>query len=183
MHGDVNHPAEAILCKDDYESYHQKNGPFLIVLSGDLVAKTFVFLGFSFSDPNLDYVLSRLKLEHANNQNKHYCLLRREQAIGDEDSDDLAYRIVKQELFIKDLQNRYNIRTILIDKYEEITEIFKKIEERFKHQSVFVSGSATTYGSNWSEDEALNFLQLLGQELIKKEYKIVSGLAWGLVAH
>ena len=64
MHGDVDHPDKAILTKDDYESYHVKMSPFITALSGDLVSKTFLFLGFSFSDPNLDYVLSRIRVTY-----------------------------------------------------------------------------------------------------------------------
>lgn len=48
MHGDIDHPDEAVLTKDDYEAYHVKMLPFINALSGDLVSKTFLFLGFSF---------------------------------------------------------------------------------------------------------------------------------------
>jgi hypothetical protein len=63
MHGDIDHPDEAILTKDDYESYHVKMDQFITALSGDLVSKTFIFIGFSFSDPNLDYILSRVRVQ------------------------------------------------------------------------------------------------------------------------
>jgi SIR2-like domain len=53
MHGDIDHPDEAVLTKDDYESYHVKMDQFITTLSGDLVSKTFIFIGFSFTDPNL----------------------------------------------------------------------------------------------------------------------------------
>ena len=62
MHGDIENPDEAVLTKDDYESYHVKMQPFINALSGDLVSKTFLFLGFSFTDPNLDYILSRVRI-------------------------------------------------------------------------------------------------------------------------
>ena len=62
MHGDADHPDEAVLTKDDYERYHVKMQPFLNALSGDLISKTFLFLGFSFTDPNLDYILSRVRI-------------------------------------------------------------------------------------------------------------------------
>lgn len=62
MHGDVNHPSEAVLTKDDYEKYHIKFAPYITALSGDLVSKTFLFLGFSFTDPNIDYILSRIRV-------------------------------------------------------------------------------------------------------------------------
>ena len=53
MHGDIDHPDDAILTKDDYESYHIKMDQYISALSGDLVSKTFIFIGFSFTDPAL----------------------------------------------------------------------------------------------------------------------------------
>jgi len=62
MHGDIDHPDDAVLTKDDYERYSSTREPFATALRGDLVSKTFLFLGFSFTDPNLDYILSRVRL-------------------------------------------------------------------------------------------------------------------------
>jgi len=57
MHGDVSQPDEAVVTKDDYEAYDSKRHLFSMALQGDLVSKTFLFIGFSFSDPNLSYIL------------------------------------------------------------------------------------------------------------------------------
>jgi hypothetical protein len=57
MHGDVDHRSDAVLSKDDYERYPIKMRQFVESLRGDLISKTFMFLGFSFSDPNIDYSL------------------------------------------------------------------------------------------------------------------------------
>lgn len=62
MHGDIDHPDIAVLTKDDYEQYQVTRGQYVTALSGDLVAKMFLFLGFSFTDPNLDYILSRVRI-------------------------------------------------------------------------------------------------------------------------
>ena len=61
MHGDVDNSADATISKDDYEAYPQKMSAFVSALRGDLVEKTFLFLGFSFTDPNIDYILSRVR--------------------------------------------------------------------------------------------------------------------------
>jgi len=77
MHGDVNHPNDAILTKEQYEQYHQTHEPFINALAGELCTKTFLFLGFSFTDPNLDYVLSRLNFRFKEVQRQHYCFVKK----------------------------------------------------------------------------------------------------------
>src|SRR5260370_19635412 len=77
MHGDIDNPADAIISKDDYEAYPLKMGAFVSALRGDLVEKTFLFLGFSFTDPNIDYILSHLRVQYEQNQRHHYCLHRK----------------------------------------------------------------------------------------------------------
>ena len=44
MHGDKNSPDEAILTKDDYDSYNDKRELFSTALRGDLLSKTFLFI-------------------------------------------------------------------------------------------------------------------------------------------
>lgn len=60
MHGDVEYPNRAVLTKDDYETYAEKRPLFRSALKGDLIAKTFLFIGFSFEDPNVNYILSQI---------------------------------------------------------------------------------------------------------------------------
>lgn len=179
MHGDYRHASTAVLCKEDYEKYSETRGPFITALSGDLVSKTFLFLGLSFSDPNLDYVLSRIRNLHGENQRKHFCILRKEAPMPDDEPGGLEYRVAKQQLFIKDLL-RYNIRTVLIDDYSEITSILLEIESLHKRRTIFVSGAAHEYGDGWDEVSALNFVHDLSSYLIGKEYKIVTGLGLGI---
>ena len=59
MHGDKTDPSQAVLTKDDYETYHKSRELFTIALKGDLITKTFLFLGVSFADPNVGYILAR----------------------------------------------------------------------------------------------------------------------------
>jgi NAD-dependent SIR2 family protein deacetylase len=75
MHGDIDHPADAIISKDQYEAYPLEMSAFVSALRGDLVEKTFVFIGFSFTDPNIDFILSSLclnRLPHGRGSVTHW---------------------------------------------------------------------------------------------------------------
>lgn len=62
MHGDISLADKAVVTKDDYESYESTRHLFSTALQGDLVSKTFLFIGFGFNDPNLSYILSRIRI-------------------------------------------------------------------------------------------------------------------------
>jgi hypothetical protein len=175
MHGDVAHASDAILYKQQYERYHQTHAGFITLLGGDLISKTFLFLGFSFTDPNLDYVLSRL---HTATLGTHYCFMKAETGEAGDEADDIAYKRRRQELRIADLR-RYGINTMLVDDYKDIAEILKALEERFLKKTIFISGSAEDYGK-WSRVEALNFVHGLSGALVKTDRKIVNGFGWGV---
>ena len=92
MHGDIERPDIAVLTKDDYEKYHLTHGPFISALSGHLVDTTFLFLGFSFSDPNLDYILSRIRVSYREHQRRHYCVTKRRTRQPGETEADFEYQ-------------------------------------------------------------------------------------------
>jgi hypothetical protein len=177
MHGDVYHPSDAIITKEDYESYYKKHEGFVTTLSGDLISKTFLFIGFSFTDPNLDYVLSRLNIQFGENSRQHYCFIKK-QSKGKDDNEMFKYNLRKQELMINDLM-RYKIKAILIDEYLDITDILKEIEIEYKKKTIFISGSAEQYGS-WSRIEAQGFIHSLSKSIILEGYRIINGFGWGV---
>jgi hypothetical protein len=170
MHGDVQLPDKAVLTKEDYETYELNRKLYSITLQSDLLSKTFLFIGFSFEDPNLIYILSRVKnLIGVNNTRQHYCLFKRE-------TDPIAKK--RQELKIKDL-NRFGINGMLIDDYTDITGILKKISGMYKRSQIFISGSIDDYKSV-EKEKVFEFTNMLGRQLIKNQYKIVSGFGKGI---
>lgn len=180
MHGDVSCPTEAIITKEQYEQYHQTHEPFINALTGELTTKTFLFLGFSFTDPNLDYVLSRLNFRYSEDKKQHYCITKRP-TLGDSNNPDQAtydYNVRKQELVINDLK-RYGIKTLLVDGYEEITKILKEIESRFKKKTIFISGSAEVY-SPYEKQESIEFIHKISRALIEGNFRVVNGFGWGV---
>ena len=178
MHGDADHPADAVLIKDDYERYHQDRQLFLTALSGDLVSMTFLFLGLSFSDPNLDYILSRVRIWLGKNVRQHYAILRRIQKGNVRGKAAYEYEAQRQYLFINDLK-RFGIQTLLIDDYADITRILARLDELHRGRSILISGSAHEFG-RWDRDSAEAFVRRISGELIKNGYRVVSGFGLGI---
>ena len=116
MHGDIDHPADAIISKDEYEAYPLKMGPFVSALRGDLVEKTFLFLGFSFTDPNIDYILSRVRVQYEKHQRQHYSIQKKVGRSTGESDQEFKHRELMQHYFIRDLK-RFGIYTVLVDEY------------------------------------------------------------------
>lgn len=178
MHGDYQHPKDAVIIKDDYERYALKRNEFYIALRGDLLTKKFLFLGFSFADPNIDYILGRIRASYTENHQTHYCILRRVQKISGEDLADFEYREKKQKYFIEDLQ-RVGVETLLVKEYSEITEILKEVESAFKKRTIFISGAAHDF-SPYSKAEVEKFIFELSKEIIKLDFRIVTGFGLGI---
>jgi hypothetical protein len=178
MHGDVARVDEAVVTRDDYEAYATTHSLFASALQGDLVSKTFLFIGFSFSDPNLSYLLSRIRVLLGHNRRDHYCLLRRVQRDDFTTSSEFDYARGRQDLQVRDLR-RYGIHGLLVDSYDEYTSVLKTVAARFRRQRVFVSGSADAYDP-YTDGEAQEILRLLGRRLINAGFDVVTGFGRGV---
>jgi hypothetical protein len=169
MHGDRNDPADAILTKEDYETYDVSRELFTIALKGDLARKTFLFLGVSFSDPNIVYILSRVRQLLESNSRKHYCILKAPAPDGPAG----LYDAKRFQHWIADL-HRYNIQPLLIQSYDEVPEILAALNRLAHSRDVFISGSAADF-SPLGREKFEDLCSSLGAELIKKGFNIISG--------
>jgi hypothetical protein len=181
MHGDASQPNEAVLTKDDYETYAAKRAIFSTKLKGDLVDNTFLFLGFSFTDPNVDYILSRIhSLMGQENQREHYCIMKwpeRPKGNGKKRAE-YEYARRKKELRVGDLF-RYGIQPIMIDDYSEVTDILRQLNRRSHRKYVFVSGSAHQFDPMGRERiEVLG--RAIGKTIIERGLNLVSGFGLGI---
>lgn len=175
MHGDKTDPAEAILTKEDYETYHKNRELFTTALKGDLVTKTFLFLGVSFTDPNISYILGRVKQLLEGNARQHYCLIKKPKAgeCGDDD-----YSCNRFSHWLADLR-RYKVIPVLIDSYAEVTSILAELNRRYHLRDVFLSGSAHDF-SPLGQEPFQSLCKQLGAELIAKDFNIISGYGLGV---
>jgi len=178
MHGDISIPSDAIITKDDYETYNINRKLFTTALQGDIVTKTFVFIGFSFEDPNLSYILSRIRILLGENQRQHYALFKKLNKSAFNSDANYEYANNKQRLMLEDLK-RYAIESVMIDEYSDIPNIFSRIEIRINKKNIFISGSADSYG-DWKTTEAVELINKLTEKLILNNCKIISGFGLGI---
>jgi len=178
MHGDVEHAHNAILTRDDYERYYRTHEPFITALSGALVSTTFCFLGFSFNDPNLQQILSHVRVFYGGNQRTHYCLTRRYREDLFKDKAEYEYAQTKQVLQAQDLL-RFNIETVYVDEYSEVADVLADVERAYRVKTVFISGSAVEYGK-WERPKTESFLSELARRLVQKKFRITTGFGLGV---
>ncbi|GMV90461.1 MAG: hypothetical protein AMXMBFR82_02390 [Candidatus Hydrogenedentota bacterium] len=181
MHGCVTQPQDAVITKDDYEQYEQRRQLFVESLKGDLISKTFLFLGFSFTDPNIDYILSRVRVLLGKNQREHFCIMRKPQCppkLDGQLKSDYEYELRKTQLREQDL-HRFGINTVFVDDFAHITDIIESLASFIHRKTVFVSGAAHDYGP-LGRDRIEGLVRCIGSRLISDGYNLVSGFGYGI---
>lgn len=181
MHGDVEHADEAVLTKEDYEIYQNKRSLFSMQLQGDLISKTFVFLGFSFTDPNIDYVLARIRGLMGTNRREHFCVMKepdRPKRLTGQAKAEYEYQSRKLELRIQDLQ-RYGVQAVLVPSHDRITDLLRELNRRSYRKNFFVSGSAADFDP-LGQARLEGLARRLGKEIIVRGYNLTSGFGLGV---
>lgn len=181
MHGCVTQSHLAVLTKQDYEDYDVTRRLFTDSLKGDFIEKTLLFLGFSFTDPNVERILAKVRGQLGVNQRTHYWITRRSPATcanGIRTDEELAYEQRKAELQSQDLL-RYGIQTIWVDEYEQIPDLLRLLESFVTRRGVFVSGAAHD-PSPLGADRLNDLSKRLGGDIIRRGFNLVSGFGVGI---
>lgn len=179
MHGDVDFPAEAVLTKDDYDQYEKTHPLFRNLLMGDLLSKNFLFIGFSFDDPNFNFVLSELRLLLGENVKNHYCLMKKIQIEECSSDEDFNYKKKREEYREKYLSN-YGIQTVWVEDFNKIKDILAEVERYVLRNNVFISGSIGGYDKEWSESRVNELAYKLSNSLVKEDFRVTSGYGLGI---
>lgn len=179
MHGSVESPADVVIATDDYELYRRTRAGFLQMLNGHLIGMHLLFIGISFTDPNLSHLLAMIREAMDENATSHYAILRRpKKGKGAKSAQIYAYEKTRHAHWVNDLQ-RYGINCVEVDEYEDLDDILLEVERRIARRSVFVSGS---YPEDMKDDRHV-FLEAVatavGQMIGERRLRLVSG--FGLV--
>ncbi|MCL2798310.1 MAG: SIR2 family protein, partial [Firmicutes bacterium] len=139
IHGDAESPDNCVITKEDYDRFSQTHEMLLAKLKAEMSYNTFLFLGYSFSDTDIQHILSRIRAVFggkAKSPKTHYCILAKCQ----ESEEDHEYKNTKQSHHIADLRT-FGIQTILLDDYSEITTVLRLLRNKVCLQNVFITGS------------------------------------------
>jgi len=179
MHGDVSDPDNAVLTKEDYDLYDVRRTAFTELLRTDLTRYCFLFLGFGFTDPNIEYILSRLRRMLDGAQRIHYCITRRPPNPADPSKTEKHARdLARFRHRIADLK-RFGIQTVVVDDYAEIEPLLRTLVHRASTRNVMVSGSAHDL-SPLGKDRLESLARRIGRELVLRGYNLVSGYGLGI---
>lgn len=181
MHGCITQPHQAILTKEDYEDYDRTRRLFTDSLKGDFIEKTLLFLGFSFTDPNVERILAKVREQLGQNKRDHYWITRRPPTVsvdGSKSPEELAYDQRKAKLQSEDLK-RYGIQTVWVDEYAQIPELLLALEAYVTRRGVFMSGAASD-PSPLGQDRLNDLSRTLGGEIIRCGFNLVSGFGVGI---
>ncbi|HKM01333.1 MAG TPA: SIR2 family protein [Sedimentibacter sp.] len=169
MHGDIETVSETVLTKHEYEDYNKKRELFSNAFKSDYVSRTFLFVGFSFTDPNLDYLISRIRTTLGQNIKPDYYFIKK----------DTNPRTQRRQALKANSLKKYGLNPLWINDYPDITTILKEVESRFLRTTILISGSAEEYGC-FGDKRATEFLHDLSKTLSHNSYKILTGFGWGV---
>ena len=138
MHGSVDTAqrrwAESpVITRSDYEAYEINRPRTWSLLRATYLSRTFLFLGFSFTDPNIEILLRLARTLGTNVHDRHMTVLRRPPA-------DQSTQRRLHDLRVKDLESS-GVQVLEIDGYDEIIPLLNDLVRRTRPPRIFVSGS------------------------------------------
>ncbi len=175
MHGSVDRLDDVVISTDDYELFRHKRGAFLPLLQAHLTSFSMLFVGLSFSDPNLRHVLSLIRESFTDAPPSHFAIVRAPHRADYKSDQEFKARLKQHELWARDLR-RYGLYAVEIDDYSEVPGLLRQIERRVASRRVWISGS-------WPLNEATTPSQgfvhavskAVGEEIAHAGLALVSG--------
>lgn len=163
MNGDVTNLEGIVATQSDYERYADSHRIMLMFFKRELISSTFLFIGYSFTDHLVLDCMSEITRYLGESANYHYTIMKNEP-----NNPYFSY-------FIDDLEKRYHIRVLLVNKYSEIPCVLAELNNRIRSKRIFISGSFSSFDTSIEEfSHALS--KSLAFALIDSDYRIVNGI-------
>lgn len=140
MHGSVDRLDDVVISTDDYELFRSRRGAYLPLLQAHLTGMSMLFVGLSFTDPNVKHVLSLIRESFVDAPPEHFAIVRPPKREDFSSDDEFRARQTQHRLWARDLR-RYGLVAVEVENYEEVPELLRQIERRVAARRVWVSGS------------------------------------------
>ena len=174
IHGDVHFPSHCVIARKDYEKFEEQHDIVLSELKGEMCTNSFLFLGYSFSDIDIQHILSKIRLIYKEDHpQRHYCIIKKVNQADCDNDQDYKYKLKRQEHHMKDMQS-YGLNVVLVNSYDEIDEILEQVSLRVQLKNVLISGAYELSNSN-AEIRISPVANKLAEKLIQSGYKIITG--------
>ena len=161
LNGDITNLDGIVITQNDIDSYEPKHEMMLTFFKRELVASTFLFLGYSFTDKIVLSCLNSVNRCLQDSANYHFAVLK------DNQTDEFEH-------FVEDLQNRYHVQVLLIKDYEELPQLLNELSMEISRKRVFFSGVFERLP--YEEDiYAERLCKGISQSIIEKGYSIYTG--------
>ena len=168
IHGDWQDPSNCILTQTDYEDYFKTRQNFINALKTSLLQKTFVFMGFSFKDPDIKYILSEIRQSLPDGKMpEHYWIVK---------SDDKGSP--EYDSNIENLKAIYKINAIEIDEFGDIPKLLEELRYYANRKNIFISGAYLQDDPDARKKD--DFISPLASRLVELGMKIYSGYGLGV---
>lgn len=170
IHGCISrsHHDEIVITQEDYEDFLTNKPAISQRLCNDLLKQSFLFIGYSYRDPNIKNIMIAARRLSRKTTQEHYLITTTPK---DNNPEILLEKKRRQELWCKDLK-RLGVSTLLIDKHEELEKILFVISQKSRGKTVYVTGS---------HEKGSQVARQLGEFLAKeKDITLVSGQSAGI---
>ncbi|WP_179215577.1 SIR2 family protein [Paenibacillus sp. MY03] len=133
MHGCIerSNQDEIVITQEDYEDFFVKRPAISQRLRMDLLHKSFLFVGYSYGDPDTHNILVEARRLSKNAPREHFMIQKLEQ-----DSD----KKTRQQFWVNNLR-RIGIECLLVNDFPDITRILFEIARRSRGPSIYITGS------------------------------------------
>ncbi|SHE81755.1 SIR2-like domain-containing protein [Desulforamulus putei DSM 12395] len=137
MHGCISSSPqnELVITQEDYEDFLVNRPATAKRLENDLSTKSFLFIGYSYRDPNLRNIMVEARRLCQRATQEHFMVLDRIK--GNKKNKEEEKR---QLLWCKDLR-RFGINCVLIDHYDELKEVLFEVSSKSRGNTVYCTGS------------------------------------------
>lgn len=175
MHGSIakdssNWVALPVITRTDYERYEFEHPRMWTVLRASYLSRMMLFMGFSFTDPNVEILLQLARTLGIAADDRHIAVIRRPGPGANDDERRL------HELRMADLEGS-GVRVCEIAEYSENADILTEVLRRTRPARLFVSGSSGECETTSGQDE-----EILGAWCLAMARKLDPEIDWEIVS-